>query len=276
MEAQSSEATTRVRACRRWRHPPASLSLNRDDVHVWRILLDVSQDVVADLVPLLCDEENARAKQILCEEAGRRFVVSHGALRRILSRYLGERPGQIRFITDARGKPHLASRADAPTICFSMSHSGEFALCAVAKGRDIGVDIERIRPVSAWREIAARYFSKREHEALCFLSDDRALEAFFQGWTRKEAYSKALGQGISPLWTQFSVSLTPGAATELPNAGSEAGGEGRFTLCPLEPGPGYVAAVAAQGMGWHLRCWQWSWAKENATRQAFLLALAPA
>jgi 4'-phosphopantetheinyl transferase len=121
----------------------------------------------------------------------------------------------------------------------------------------IGVDIERIRPVTAWREIAARYFSKREHEALCSLSNDRALEAFFRGWTRKEAYGKALGQGVSQFWTQFSVSLAPGAATELPIAGSEAGGEGRFTLCPLEPGPGYVAAVAAQGVGWHLRCVQW-------------------
>jgi 4'-phosphopantetheinyl transferase len=261
MGAQSSEATTWVRACRGWHRPPASLILNHGDVHVWRIPLDVSQDIVADLAPLLSDEENARAKQILCEEAGRRFVVAHGALRRILSRYLDERPEQIRFVTDAQGKPHLASHADASTLCFSLSHSGEFALLAVTKDRDVGVDIERIRPVSAWREIAARYFSKREREALWSLSNDRALEAFFQGWTRKEAYSKALGQGVSQLWRQFSVSLTLDAATELLGAKLEAGAEAQFTLCPLEPDSGYVAAVAAQGVKWHLSCWQWSWAK---------------
>jgi 4'-phosphopantetheinyl transferase len=266
MGAQSPAGAIRVRASRRWRRPPASPILNRDEVHVWRIPLRVAQDIVTDLAPLLSGEEEARAKQILDEEAGRRFVTSHGALRSILARYLDERPEQIRLVTDARGKPHLTSRADTPTLCFSLSHSGELALCAVTRGRDVGVDIERIRPVSAWREIAARYFSQHEREALCSLSDDRSLDAFFQGWTHKEAYSKALGQGVSQCWTQFSVSLTPGAVTELPSAESDAGAEGRFTLCPLEPGPGYVAAVAARGVGWYLHCWQWSWPKKKVTR----------
>jgi 4'-phosphopantetheinyl transferase len=203
---------------------------------------------------------------MLCEEAGRRFVVSHGALRKILGRYLDERPEQIRLVTDARGKPHLASRANAPSICFSLSHGGAFALCAVTKNRDVGVDVEQIRPVSALREIAARYFSRHEREALCAMSPDRTLEAFFQCWTRKEAYSKAMGQGVSRRWTQFSVSLTPGAVAQLPGAGTKAGDDGRFTLCPLEPEAGYVAAVAAWGAGWHLRCWDWSWAEEDAAR----------
>jgi 4'-phosphopantetheinyl transferase len=209
MGAQSLKGAIRVRACRRWHRPPASPILNRDDVHVWRVPLDVTRVLVAELVPFLSDEEKARAKQILREEAGRQFVAAHGALKRIPSRYLDERPDQIRLVTDVRGKPHLASHADAPALCFSLSHSGEFALCAVTKGRGVGVDIERVRPVSAWREIAARYLSKRERDALCSLSNDRALDAFFQIWTGKEAYSKAPGQGVSQFWTQFSVSLTP-------------------------------------------------------------------
>lgn len=239
---------------------------------MWRVPLDVSRDVAADLAALLSDGENARARRMLCEEAGRRFVVSHGALRKILGRYLDERPEQIRLVTDARGKPHLASPANVPTICFSLSHSGEFALCAVTKGRDVGVDVEQIHPVSAWREIAARYFSRHEREALCAVSPDRTIEAFFQGWTRKEAYSKALGQGVSRRWTQFSVSLSPGAVVELSGAGTKVGDDGRFTLCPLEPETGYVAAVAAQGVGWHLRCWHWSWAEEDAARAGIALA----
>lgn len=262
MRAQSAEATTWVEGCRHWHRAPASLALGRDDVHVWRVPLDVPRDVVADLVPLLSDEENARARQMLCDTAGRRFIASHGALRRILSRYRHERPEQIRFVTDARGKPHLASLAGAPTLRFSLSHSGESALVAVAEDRDVGVDIERIRPLSAWREIAARYFSKQERAALCALPQDRALDAFFQGWTRKEAYCKALGQGVSQRWRQFNVSLTPGVTTELPGAGPEAGLEGGFTVCPLAPGARHVAAVAARGAGWHLVCWQWSWAGE--------------
>lgn len=196
---------------------------------------------------------------MLCQEAGRRFVLSHSALRGILSHYLDKSAGQIRLATDAQGKPYLACRACAPPIRFSLSHSDELALCAVTEGREVGVDIERIRPVSAWREVAARYFSQREREALCALPPDRILEAFLRVWTYKEAYSKALGQGVSRLWTQFSVPLTAGVEAALPSAESKAEERGQFTLCPLEPGSGYVAAVAAQGAGWHLHCWQWSW-----------------
>jgi 4'-phosphopantetheinyl transferase len=259
MRAQSAEAKIQVQGYRRWHRAPAAPILSRDEVHVWRIPLDVPQCVVADLVLLLSDEENARARRMLCAAARRRFVAAHGALRRILSRYRDERPEQIRFVTDARGKPHLASRAGVPILCFSLSHSGEFALLAVTEGGDVGVDIEQIRPVSAWREVAARYFSRRECEALCALSNDEAPEAFFHGWTRKEAYSKALGHGVSQRWRQFTVSLAPGVATELPGAGPQAWVEDRFVLFPLETGPGYVAAVAARGVGWHLICWKWSW-----------------
>jgi len=235
--------------------------LDRDGVHVWRVRLDAPPDVVTDLAALLSDEEKARLGQGLRGQAGRRFVVAHGALRKILGRYLDQGPQQLRFVTDAQGKPYLAPPVGPPAIHFNLSHSGALALCAVTRGRDVGVDVELVRPVSAWREIAARYFSRREFEALCALPDDRALEAFFWGWTRKEAYSKALGQGVSRRWAQFSVPLTAGAVTKLLDAGSEPEGEGRFTLCPLAPGPGYVAAVAARGTGWHLRCWQWDWAK---------------
>jgi 4'-phosphopantetheinyl transferase len=259
-----------VRARRNWRRPPASPILNGDDIHVWRVRLDVPPGVVADLVPLLSEEEQARAEQMLGPEAGRRFVVSHGALRQILSRYLDQGPQQIRFVADARGKPRLAFPADAPTLCFSLSHSGEFALCAVTEDRDIGVDIERIRPVSAWREIAVRYFTKDEQETLSSFPQDRTLEAFFQGWTRKEAYSKALGKGVSQRWVQFSVSLMPGATDEVPGAESEAEGEGRFTILALEPGAGYVAAVAARGVRWRLRCWQWSWAAASLSSRRVL------
>lgn len=260
MEVQSSEASAQVQPFSGWRQPPASLDLDRDDVHVWRIPLAAPPRVVADLASLLSPEENARAGQILCEEVGRRFVVSHGATRRILSRYLGERPAEIRFVTGRRGKPHLVTSAGAPAICFSLSHSGEVGLCAVTEGRDIGVDIEHIRPLSAWRRIAARYFSARENQILCSMADDQASEAFFQGWTRKEAHAKASGEGVSQRWTQLTVSLQPGAGSEVVRAAPEARAEGPFTLCSLAPGSGYVAAVAAQGVGWRLLCWQWSWA----------------
>jgi 4'-phosphopantetheinyl transferase len=261
MGAHSSEAVDRVSAC--WHSPPASPALSRDEVHIWRVPLDVPPEIVAGLLPLLSADEQARAERFLAEDASRRFVASHVALRIVLARYLDEKPERLRFLVDARGKPHLEPPARTPPLRFSLSHSGELALCAVTEGRDVGVDVERIHPVSAWREIGARYFSRDEQQAVRAFSGDRALEAFFRGWTRKEAYSKALGDGVSQAWTQFSVSLAPGAVTELPGTGSEGEQAGRFTLCALEPGRGYVAAVAAQGEGWSLHCWHWPWAAES-------------
>ena len=266
MGAHGSEAAERGPG--RWHSSPASPALSRDEVHVWRVPLDLPPEIIAGLLPLLSAGEQARAAQILAEAARRRFVASHGALRTLLARYLDEKPERLRFRLDARGKPHLDPPAGTLSLRFSLSHSGELALCAVTEGRDVGVDVERIHPVSAWREIAARYFSADEQQALRALSGDRALEAFFRGWTRKEAYSKALGDGVSQAWTQFSVSLAPGAVTELAGAGTGAGQGGCFTLCPLQPGPGYVAAVAAQGAGWSLHSWHWSWAAETVARIA--------
>jgi len=231
--------------------------LNGGDVHVWRVPLDLPPCPVADLASLLSPEESARAERFVVDQARRRFIGSHGATRSILSRYLDQRPEEIRFASGGRGKPHLVTAAGAPAICFSLSHSGEVALCAVTEGREIGVDVERIRPVSDWREIADRYFSAGENQALRSLAGDQAGEAFFHGWTRKEAYSKALGEGVSQRWMQFTVSLQPGAAAELVHASPEAPVEGPFTLCSLAPGVGYAAAVAVQGTGWRLSCWQW-------------------
>lgn len=256
MDEQGVDTMAQVRPCSGWHQPPASLILSRGDVHVWRIPLNLPQRLVGDLVPLLSAEEKTRAARILSEEVSRRYVVSHGAMRQILSRYLDEGPAQIRVATGEEGKPYLLAPVGAPAVHFSLSHSGELALCAVAQGREVGVDVERVHPVPAWRQIATRYFSERENQALDALPADQAVEAFFRGWTRKEAYSKALGRGVSRRWTQFTVSLEPGAADLLP-APPDAQIEGLSTLCPLEPGPGYVAAVAAQGTGWRLSCWQW-------------------
>jgi 4'-phosphopantetheinyl transferase len=266
MGTHISEGAERLPAC--WHDPPASLALSRDEAHVWRVPLDVPPEIVAGLLRLLSADEQARAERFLAEDASRRFVASHGALRLILARYLEKEPERLRFLVDERGKPHLDLPAGTPALRFSLSHSGDLALCAVADGRDVGVDLERIHPVSAWREIVARYFSPDEQQALRALSGDRALEAFFHGWTRKEAYSKALGDGVSQAWTQFSVSPAPGAGSELAAARPGVGQGGHFTLCPLDPAPGYVAAVAAQGSGWSLHCLHWSWAAEDVARLA--------
>lgn len=228
-------------------------------MHVWRIRLGRAPRPVAGLLPLLSPEEIARAERIVVKEASRRFVVAHAATRMILGRYLGERAEDIRFVTGERGKPHVVTSSGAAELRFSLSHSGDLALCAVTHGRETGVDVEQVRPVSAWRDIAARYFSEQENRAMSSLDGAEAREAFLQGWTRKEAYSKALGEGLSQRWTEFTVSLRPGQAAGRVSAGPDAEVVGPLTLCALAPGAGYVAAVAVQGAGCRLSCWQWSY-----------------
>jgi 4'-phosphopantetheinyl transferase len=208
---------------------------------------------------LLSGEEQERAARMRAPGAGRRFVISHGATRAILARYLGYPPAQFRFQIQAGGKPQLLWPAGAPALSFSLSHSKDLALCAVALERDLGVDVEQIRPLADWPQIAARYFSPDENEVLHALSGEAARAAFFQGWTGKEAYTKALGRGISSQWAQFSVPLATDTEARLPAARPEGGAQDVFTVCALAPGTGYAAAIAAWGTDWGLSCWDWSW-----------------
>jgi 4'-phosphopantetheinyl transferase len=223
------------------------------------------QRCVLILFPLLSGEEKTRAERFVYEVARNRFIVSHAATRAILSCYLHQRPEEIRFAAGGQGKPHLVTPAGAPTICFSLSHSENVALCAVTEGRDVGVDVEWLRPVSAWRRIADAYFSEAENQALYSLAGDRAHEAFLRGWTRKEAYSKALGEGISQRWKQFTVSLQPGPVSQVVSAAPKEGAEGPFTLWSLAQASGYIAAVAVEGVGGQLSCWQWSQAGSGSS-----------
>lgn len=240
-----------------WQAPPESLILDPGEVHVWRIALDVPARCVQALSPLLSPDETTRAERFLLEVVRSRFIVSHGATRRILSRYLHTEPEAIRFTTSARGKPAVVATDLSPPIRFSLSHSEDVALCAVARDRELGVDVERLRAVATWRQIADRTFAQDEIQALRAVDEERAGEAFLRCWTRKEAYSKALGEGITGRWTQFAVSLEPDAVTLVRDDAPTAASLGPFTLVPLDPGPGYVGALAVQGTGGRFACWLW-------------------
>ena len=243
-----------------WQAPPESLVLDPGEVHVWRIALDVPVRYVQALSPLLSPDETTRAERFLLEVVRSRFIVAHGATRRILSRYLHTEPEAIRFTTSARGKPAVVATDGAPPVRFSLSHSEDLALCAVARDRELGVDIERLRPVATWRQIADRTFAQDEIQALRAVDEEHAEEAFLRCWTRKEAYSKALGEGITSRWTQFTVSLEPDVVTMVRDDAPAAQAQGPYALVPLAPGPGYVGALAVGApLVGALRISLWCW-----------------
>ena len=221
--------------------PKAFPGLGAGEVHVWRIGLETSADVAQKLVETLSPDERARGERFYQAVNRKRFTVSHGALRRILSGYLDVPPQYLRFVYGPREKPALAGECGGETIRFNLSHSGGLALVAVTSAPAVGVDVERIRPVRDWQRIAQRVFSAREVDRLRRLPADALDDAFFSCWARKEAYIKAKGAGLSSLLVPSECNL----------------GLARWSLAELEPGVGYAGALAVESAGVPLRCWQW-------------------
>jgi 4'-phosphopantetheinyl transferase len=140
---------------------------------------------------------------------------------------------------------------------FNLSHSRGLGLFAFTLDREVGVDVEYIRPSRKELDLAERFFSPQEADALRVLPHSAQPEAFFRSWTRKEAYIKARGGGLSIDLASFAVSLAPDSLTHLPITGLDDPEAGRWWLRPVAPGEGYVGAVAAEGADWPLRLWQW-------------------
>lgn len=194
------------------------------DVDLWRAELDLDQLQLSAFSSTLSADEIDRSRRFHRSVDGRRFVARRGWLRRILGDYLGVHPDVLQFVYDVNGKPRLAAAAHR-RLNFSMSHSGGLAVYAVCRDRDVGVDVERISQDVDVEAVARRYFSKTEQDALTALPTTLQLHAFYECWTRKEAYLKALGVGLSGL-ERFDA--------DAPN----------WSLHSIDAGSGYAAAVA--------------------------------
>ena len=243
-------------------HPPwRSLTeipvLGRDDVHVWRASLERSASEIRDFRCNLDADEQSRAEQFHFEKDRAHFVVARGVLRAILGRYLNQAPKSLSFCYSSHGKPALAGKSEGDATCFNVSHSHGLCLYAVARGLEVGIDLERIRSDLALAEIAERYFSPREVALLRAIPAEMQRQAFFRIWTRKEAYIKARGEGLSLLGAELDLPLAPGEADEMLGAQRDQSEASRWSLQVLDPGHGYAAALAVQARAFKLSCWQW-------------------
>lgn len=237
-----------------WAAAPAHLTLPPDEVHVWRAILDVPQAQLQSLRAALSQDELERAARFRFAYHRDHYIAARGQLRVLLSRYLGIMPGQIAFSYSDYGKPALAAVSD---LRFNLSHSRDLVLYAFTRGREIGVDVEWIDTSFVSAEIAAHYFSANEHRALMAQPEHLRPALFFTCWTRKEAYIKAHGAGLSFPLHAFDVAFQPGEAPRLLANRHSPSEVGRWSLCEIIPHPDYKAALAVEGEGWHLRCWQW-------------------
>ena len=227
-------------------------SLARGDVHVWHASLSVDRPSQDELLGTLSPDERARAERFHFERGRDRFITGRGLLRAILARYLARPPEALRFDYSLHGKPRL-SGSDGDRLRFNVSHSHDLALYAITEDRELGVDVERIEP-RLEKGIAERFFSPGEVAALRALPAEVQSEAFFACWTRKEAYVKAKGEGLSFGLDQFEVSLAPGEPAALLRTIADPDEACRWSLRELAPEPGYAAAVAVEGRDVEVRC----------------------
>jgi len=235
--------------------PPAPLLMG--EIWVWIASLDLEAEPAERLSRLLSDDEQERARRFHMRRDATRFKVGRAALRTILGECLGVEPQVVDFRYGPRGKPELAARFDRAGLRFNASHSEGLGLYAVTTWRRIGVDIERVRPMPDLESIAERWFSPHEQQELRRLAPGERNEGFFNCWTRKEAYIKAIGEGLSHPLDRFTVSLAPGGPVRLERVEGDPAEAGRWTLAAPTPEPGYAAAVAVEGRLTRLVCVRW-------------------
>ena len=229
-------------------------------VDIWCHSLVVDPDTLEELRETLSDDEREKAARRVVEESGHRVIASRGHLRRILAGYLGVSAGELCFTYGERGKPYLSG--DSTGLQFNVSHSGDVVLYAIALGREVGVDLELIRPISEMAEIVDRWFPEQESERFHTLPEKEKVRAFFALWTRSEALLKGGGEGMSAIADAGAVisdrawhgAAVPSRALTAPKG---------WTLRSPNPAPNYVAALAVEGGRVELRYWQWDGTDER-------------
>lgn len=224
-----------------WQMPPNQLLATKSEVHLWRATLDRPLEEVERLAQTLSTDERGRAKRFHFEQDRQRFIVARGLLRTILSKYLGMPAERLQFDYGHYGKPAIK----ATQVRFNLSHSHSLALYAITRDRDLGIDLEFIRSVNEAEQIAKRYFSNRENAIFQALSPNEKPGGFFHHWTRKEAYLKAVGDGLAANNDHFDQTVAREESVEGDRSI-------RWFLRSFTPAPNYQATVAVEGKGWDI------------------------
>lgn len=240
----------------RWPPPPDTPVLVHDEVHVWRASLDLPASEVLDLHQTLTPDELQRAGRFRFRKDRDRFIAARGLLRAILGRYLNADPARLRFSYGPNGKPYLADTTNVNGLAFNLSRRDGLALYAITSGREVGIDLERIRDDLEPEKIAERFFSPREIAALQAAPAHTRREVFFTYWACKEAFIKALGTGLSFPLDQFEVVSTTNRPEVLLSIEKDQEEAARWSLRTLPTDFGYVAALAVEGHSFWLECCQ--------------------
>ena len=240
--------------------------LGAHEIHVWSMRLDLPHVVLSRLESTLSPEEASQAGRFRFAADRDRYVAAHGLLRVLLANYLGTSPGRVALIAASGGKPRVAR---PESLRFSLSHAATMALVAVSADREVGIDLEQIGEVDDLGRLAETCFSPAEVATLASLPKSQRLRAFYAGWTRKEAFLKATGDGLSRPLSSFAVSLPPDEPPRLLHVQGDPRAPERYWLVALEPAAGYVGALAVDGPPATIR-----WHREDALSSLWRTSIA--
>jgi 4'-phosphopantetheinyl transferase len=233
--ADAAERASRAAQDRR-RATETALQVADGAVELVRVRLDAGRRATDELAQCLSDAERSRAGRFVFERDRRRFIVGRARLRHLLASRLETRAERVELDYGPRGKPRLAGRFAGSDLRFNLSHCGDVALYAFSRGREIGVDVEEVYELRDADAVAAGFFSPRENAAYLALDPREQPLAFFRCWTRKEAFIKALGDGLHFPLDAFDVSLAPGEPARILRVGEVAGGACGWTLHDIDLG----------------------------------------
>ena len=226
-----------------WSPPPVELRLPGDRIHVWRSCLDVSTGEYQAYYSLLTSSECARAARYRFDEPRNRFIVARGILRQLLTLYTQLAPEKLELHENAWGKPSLLASA-ADNLEFNVAHSNDLALFAFSRNRCIGVDVEFIHLIENVDQLVTNFFSDNEQRIFKNIPAALQLPAFYKGWTRKEAYIKGRGKGLTIPLNTFDVSMRPGEPAALLADHSDETAVQHWKIMDIHAGSEYIAALA--------------------------------
>lgn len=240
-----------------WKAPPTDFTLSEKEVHIWRAALDLPDETAQELKEKLSIDEQVKAECFRFERDRKRFIARHGILRMILGCYLGVQASELQFYNGKNGKPSLSDAFGNRIIHFNMSHSGGLALYGFTRDRQIGVDVECVRDIPEMLGIAKQIFSTGENQVFGSLGEKEKKKAFFDWWTRKEAFVKATGDGLSQALDKIDVTLMEDEVAGVIRIERGSKTAPHWFIQDLHPASGVVGAFAIEDRGWRLQCWQW-------------------
>ncbi len=239
-----------------WPVPRTLPPLPDAEIHLWCAHLNRASDEHTRFAEVLSAEEHERAQRFHFAVDRSRFIVRRSLLRLLLGHYVGEDPARLRITAGAYGKPELAGPSAASGLRFNLSDSGDVALYAFVRAHEVGIDIERLRPGAERDAISQRFFSPAEYAALKTVAADDKERAFFNCWTRKEAFLKANGEGLFRPLDSFDVTVAPDEPARLLAVHGPGPAASEWSLYHLEPCAGFVGALAIRGKHWRVARWQ--------------------